>query len=97
MIYMRIINTLFCLTNMKQLSLIQMLTKTDLLHIYEKYKLEDICKMWRCTANTVYSLLDKHDIERINKTKRAELERLNGTKRAPEGTKIINVNCSPII
>lgn len=53
--------------------------------------------MWRCTANTVYSLLDKHDIERINKTKRAELERVKGIKRAPEGTKVINVNCSPII
>jgi len=53
--------------------------------------------MWRCTANTVYSLLDKHNIERINKTKRAELERVKGTKKAPEGTKIINVNCSSII
>jgi len=94
---MRIINTLFYLTNMKQLSLIQILTRTDILHIYENYKLEDICKMWRCTANTVYSLLDKHDIERINKTKRAELERVKGIKRAPEGTKVINVNCSPII
>jgi len=53
--------------------------------------------MWRCTANTVYRLLDKHNIERINKTKRAELERVKGTKKAPEGTKVINVNCSPII
>lgn len=74
-----------------------MLTRTDILHIYENYKLEDICKMWRCSASTVYSLLNKHDIKRINKTKRAELERVKGTKRTPEGTRIINVNCSPII
>ena len=74
-----------------------MLTKRDVLHIYKSYKLEDICKMWRCSASTFYKVLDKHNIERINKTKRAELERANGTKRTPEGTKIINVNCSPII